>query len=101
MLADAVLDGGPANIGIESTVLSLADGPALLRPGVIPLPEIEALIGPELWGRIIDADWAGDLRPLRYESWVTLGGDLRSYLGFSISPLLGPHDGADARIDAE
>jgi L-threonylcarbamoyladenylate synthase len=45
-LADAVLDGGPARVGIESTVLSLAGDPVLLRPGVIPLPEIEALIGP-------------------------------------------------------
>lgn len=45
-LADAVLDGGPARVGIESTVLSLAGAPTLLRPGVIPQPEIEALIGP-------------------------------------------------------
>jgi L-threonylcarbamoyladenylate synthase len=49
-LGDAValvLDGGPATVGIESTVLSLAgEQPLLLRPGVIPLPEIEALIGP-------------------------------------------------------
>jgi L-threonylcarbamoyladenylate synthase len=44
-LADYVLDGGPARVGIESTVLSLVDQPLLLRPGVIPLPEIEALIG--------------------------------------------------------
>jgi L-threonylcarbamoyladenylate synthase len=45
-LADFVLDGGPARVGIESTVLSLAGIATLLRPGVIPLPEIEALIGP-------------------------------------------------------
>ena len=45
-LADAVLEGGPSAVGIESTVLSLAGEPALLRPGVIALPEIEALIGP-------------------------------------------------------
>jgi L-threonylcarbamoyladenylate synthase len=45
-LADYVLDGGAARVGIESTVLSLAGAPVLLRPGVIPLPEIEALIGP-------------------------------------------------------
>jgi L-threonylcarbamoyladenylate synthase len=45
-LADHVLDGGPARVGIESTVLSLVGSPVLLRPGVIPLPEIEALIGP-------------------------------------------------------
>jgi L-threonylcarbamoyladenylate synthase len=45
-LADYVLDGGPSQVGIESTVLSLVGAPTLLRPGVIPLPEIEALIGP-------------------------------------------------------
>jgi L-threonylcarbamoyladenylate synthase len=45
-LADYVLDGGPARVGIESTVLSLAGSlPVLLRPGVIPLPEIESCIG--------------------------------------------------------
>jgi len=44
---DMVLDGGPATVGIESTVLSLAgEDPLLLRPGMIALPEIEALIGP-------------------------------------------------------
>lgn len=45
-LADYVVDGGPARVGIESTVLSLAGVPTLLRPGVIPLPDLEALIGP-------------------------------------------------------
>ncbi len=44
-LADYVLDGGPARVGIESTVLSLVQGAVLLRPGVIPLPEIERWIG--------------------------------------------------------
>jgi|HubBroStandDraft_1064217.scaffolds.fasta_scaffold147429_2 L-threonylcarbamoyladenylate synthase len=44
---DLVLDGGPATVGIESTVLWLAGAePVLLRPGVIPLPELESLIGP-------------------------------------------------------
>jgi L-threonylcarbamoyladenylate synthase len=56
-LADYVLDGGPTPVGIESTVLSLAEGPPLLlRPGVIPLPEIEALIGPV---RVAGAPGAG------------------------------------------
>ena len=45
-LADFVLEGGPARVGIESTVLSLVDVPALLRPGVIAVTEIEAMIGP-------------------------------------------------------
>jgi L-threonylcarbamoyladenylate synthase len=51
-LADYVLDGGPARVGIESTVLSLAGPAALLRPGIISLPEIEAQIGPV---RVMDA----------------------------------------------
>jgi L-threonylcarbamoyladenylate synthase len=42
-----VLDGGASEVGIESTVLSLAGGaPRLLRPGMISQREIEAVIGP-------------------------------------------------------
>lgn len=41
-LADYVLDGGPAQVGIESTVVSLVDGrPVLLRPGVLLIEELE------------------------------------------------------------
>ena len=44
---DYILDGGPCNVGIESTVLSLAGSqPILLRPGGISRTEIESLIGP-------------------------------------------------------
>ncbi|HKD86685.1 MAG TPA: L-threonylcarbamoyladenylate synthase [Terriglobales bacterium] len=44
---DYVLDGGPCTVGIESTVLSLAeDHPALLRPGGISREQVEAVIGP-------------------------------------------------------
>jgi len=44
---DYILDGGPCTVGIESTVLSLADGvPTLLRPGGISALQIEELIGP-------------------------------------------------------
>jgi L-threonylcarbamoyladenylate synthase len=42
---DAVLDGGEARIGVESTVLSLLGAPTLLRPGGVSLEDIEALIG--------------------------------------------------------
>jgi L-threonylcarbamoyladenylate synthase len=45
-LADFALDGGASQVGIESTVLSLAGEPTLLRPGVIPVTEIERIIGP-------------------------------------------------------
>ena len=42
-----VLDGGPCRVGVESTVVLLADGAAsLLRPGGTPTEAIEALIGP-------------------------------------------------------
>jgi len=43
---DFILDGGPTQVGIESTVLSLAgDKLLLLRPGMISVEQIEALIG--------------------------------------------------------
>jgi L-threonylcarbamoyladenylate synthase len=44
---DLILDGGPCEVGIESTVLSLAGPqPVLLRPGGISRTEIETVIGP-------------------------------------------------------
>ena len=44
---DLILDGGACQVGIESTVLSLAGSqPVLLRPGGISRTELEAVIGP-------------------------------------------------------
>ncbi len=44
---DLILDGGPCQVGIESTVISLAgDQPRILRPGLISQTDIEAVIGP-------------------------------------------------------
>jgi L-threonylcarbamoyladenylate synthase len=54
---DFILDGGPCQVGIESTVLSLVESgqndrelneprPVLLRPGGISRTELEAMIGP-------------------------------------------------------
>lgn len=43
---DAILDGGPCAVGIESTILGLADGPVLLRPGGVPVEALEAMLGP-------------------------------------------------------
>ena len=43
---DLILDGGPTQVGIESTVLSLAGAkPLLLRPGMISAEQVEAVIG--------------------------------------------------------
>jgi L-threonylcarbamoyladenylate synthase len=42
-----ILDGGPATVGLESTIVDLSRPEAqLLRPGGLPVEEIEALIGP-------------------------------------------------------
>ncbi len=44
---DLILDGGACQVGIESTVLSLAGPtPTLLRPGMISQTALEAIIGP-------------------------------------------------------
>lgn len=42
---DLVLDGGPAELGIESTILRLEPGAALLRAGALSVEEIEEAIG--------------------------------------------------------
>ena len=44
---DLILDGGPCEVGIESTVVSLAGAqPTLLRPGGISREQVEAVVGP-------------------------------------------------------
>jgi L-threonylcarbamoyladenylate synthase len=43
---DAVLDGGPTRLGLESTIVDLtSDPPRLLRPGGLAAEEIEAVLG--------------------------------------------------------
>lgn len=57
---EAIIDGGETNIGVESTVIDLSsERPTLLRPGGLPLEEIEAVIGgveihPAVRGKLID-----------------------------------------------
>jgi len=44
---DLILDGGPCSVGIESTIVSFAGKrPVLLRPGGLPVEDIEAVLGP-------------------------------------------------------
>jgi L-threonylcarbamoyladenylate synthase len=44
---DLILDGGDCNVGIESTVISLAGAtPRILRPGMVTRKQIEDVIGP-------------------------------------------------------
>lgn len=41
----AVLDDGPCKVGLESTILTLAPVPTLLRAGGVPTEDIEAVLG--------------------------------------------------------
>jgi L-threonylcarbamoyladenylate synthase len=43
---DLILDGGRSEHGLESTIVGFDPGPALLRPGAIPVEAIEAVVGP-------------------------------------------------------
>jgi L-threonylcarbamoyladenylate synthase len=44
---DMVLDGGDCSVGVESTIVSFATArPVLLRPGGLPVEDIEAIVGP-------------------------------------------------------
>jgi len=43
---DFILDGGPCEVGVESTIISFSEArPKLLRPGGVSLEEIESIIG--------------------------------------------------------
>ena len=46
---DLVLDGGPSDVGVESTIVDLSGvataGPAILRPGGLPREVLEAIAG--------------------------------------------------------
>lgn len=42
---EAVLDGGPCPLGLESTIIGTTGAPTLLRPGGLPVEAIEACLG--------------------------------------------------------
>ena len=72
---DYILDGGPCNIGIESTVLSLTNpDPTLLRPGGISRTELEAIIGPIASAQEVQAGShpAPGMHPRHYSPRTTL-----------------------------
>jgi L-threonylcarbamoyladenylate synthase len=85
-----ILDGGPCEIGIESTVVDLSGGPALmLRPGGVSREAIEAVIGgiaefgggdaPAKSPGLQDRHYAPD-RPLRLNATRAHAGE--AFLGF-------------------
>ncbi len=42
---EAVLDGGPCEVGLESTIVGFDPAPVLLRPGGLPVEAIESALG--------------------------------------------------------
>jgi len=42
---DLIVDGGPVEVGVESTIVGCFDAPVLLRPGGVPRGEIERVLG--------------------------------------------------------
>jgi len=47
-VVDLVLDGGACRVGLESTILSLAGEPVILRPGGLPREALEEALGMSL-----------------------------------------------------
>ena len=48
---DLIVDGGPASVGVESTIVSCLGAPTLLRPGGLPRDAIERVLGHPLADR--------------------------------------------------
>ncbi len=64
---DLILDGGPCSVGIESTILKLDGGQAyLLRPGGIPLEDLEKAAGRKIYMRASSIIEAPGSSPTHY-----------------------------------
>lgn len=60
---DLIVDGGPVDVGVESTIIGCFDAPVLLRPGGLPRAEIERVLGGPLMQQAQDAE-NNDAHPL-------------------------------------
>ena len=60
---DLIVDGGPVEVGVESTIVGCFETPMLLRPGGLPRGEIERVLGRALLQPPPDAG-AGSSQPL-------------------------------------
>lgn len=73
---EAVLDGGPSAVGLESTVLSfLSSPPALLRPGGVTLEMLEEILGekiqvPDLGERKMDLPGVPPAPGMKYRHYA-------------------------------
>lgn len=63
---DLILDGGPCEVGLESTVLDISgDLPRILRPGMVDVAEIEAILGVTLNAHTADETAATPTQPAK------------------------------------
>jgi L-threonylcarbamoyladenylate synthase len=53
---EMIVDGGPVEVGVESTIIGCFEPPMLLRPGGVPRAEIERLLGQPLAQSAEDGD---------------------------------------------
>jgi L-threonylcarbamoyladenylate synthase len=56
---DLIVDGGPVEVGVESTIIGCFEQPMLLRPGGVPRAEIERVLGRALTQPPEDGDIHG------------------------------------------
>ena len=52
---DLIIDGGPAPLGVESTIIACLGAPELLRPGGVPRAEIEKILRQTLATRELES----------------------------------------------
>ena len=60
---DLIVDGGPVEVGVESTIVGCFEQPMLLRPGGLPRADIERVLGRALAQPPLDAG-GGTSQPL-------------------------------------
>ncbi len=61
---DAIVDGGPCSVGVESTILDLTlTPPRLLRPGGVTLEQLEAVVGSVAVDKAVRQLLRGDEQP--------------------------------------
>ena len=56
---DLILDGGPASVGVESTIVALLERPLLLRPGGLPRDDLLQVLGRNLGRDMEDVPVSG------------------------------------------
>jgi L-threonylcarbamoyladenylate synthase len=60
---DLIIDGGPVEVGVESTIVGCLETPQLLRPGGVPREQIERVLGDALKQPDADNDGGRPLAP--------------------------------------